>query len=55
MACEEFGITPTATVETGLQELVDFEVVEMKSLLEFGVVNLPAENLEKALVPEIKA
>jgi cell division control protein 6 len=53
LLCEQFEVKPTGAVERHLQELIDSGVVEMKSLLQFGVVNIPTETLDKALATEL--
>lgn len=49
LVCEEFNIKPLKMFEKLLQELYDKNIVFMKSLMEFGISNIPVEELDKAL------
>jgi len=49
VVCEELGIKPTGEVEDHVQDLIDRGIVSMKSLREFGISDVPAEDLERFL------
>lgn len=49
IACEERGIKPAGEVEEYMQDLIDRGIVSMKSLREFGISDVPAEDLERFL------
>ncbi|MEM2702319.1 MAG: AAA family ATPase [Candidatus Bathyarchaeia archaeon] len=49
VVCEEQGIKPTGEVEDYMQDLIDRGIVSMKSLREFGISDVPAEDLERFL------
>jgi cell division control protein 6 len=54
VACEEYGAKPTKDFEENLQSLIDMEIVEMKSLTNIGILNVPAEDLDRFLNGIIK-
>jgi cell division control protein 6 len=47
VACEEYGFKPTEKFEENLQRLIDMGLVEMKSLTQIGLLNVPAEQLDR--------
>ncbi|MEM3648795.1 MAG: hypothetical protein QW506_06500, partial [Thermoproteota archaeon] len=49
VVCEEYGVKPSADFEGDLQNLVDMEIVEMKSLKSIGLLNVSAEDIKKFL------
>jgi len=49
VVCEEYEIKPEKEIEESVQDLCDREIVDMKSLTEFGISGVSAKDLESFL------
>ena len=47
--CEEHGVEPVEEIEGYIQDLINRGIVEMKSLMEFGIAGVSTEDLERFL------